>query len=105
MRWRQTKDGLVPIDASAAKAGGHYVRDDYAPFVSPLDGTVVSGRKQYDEHCKKHGVVNAAEFDDAHYAKAAKRRADHYNGVSSRAETQERRENINNIITHLELRG
>jgi len=104
MRWRQDaiSHELIPIDEAAAKRDGHFISRDFEPFISPIDKTIVSGRKQYDEHCKRHGVVNAAEFDKAFYAQKAKERADHYEGRSSRAETQARRENINEIIGFLE---
>ena len=36
---------------------GHMVCGDIPAFVSPLDGTVVEGRRQYENHMKKHNVV------------------------------------------------
>jgi hypothetical protein len=36
---------------------GHYVCGDIPAFVSPLDGTIVEGRAQYENHMKKHNVV------------------------------------------------
>jgi len=93
---------MIPIDEAAAKRDGHFIQIDFEPFISPIDKTIVSGRKQYAEHCKKHGVVNAAEFDSNFYAQKARERADHYEGRSSRAETQARRENINEVINFLE---
>ena len=67
MRWKQVYNGelgkheMVPVDESATRRDGHFVQDDFEPFVSPLDGAVVSGRRAYNNHCKKHNVVNAAE--------------------------------------------
>ena len=33
------------------------VQGDIPAFRSPLDGTIVEGRKQYVEHMRKHNVV------------------------------------------------
>lgn len=35
---------------------------DIQPFVSPIDGTVISSRTQYRDHCKRHDVVPTAEL-------------------------------------------
>lgn len=38
------------------------VRGDIPDFVSPIDGSVVSGRAGLREHCLKHNVVPTAEL-------------------------------------------
>lgn len=38
------------------------VLGDIPEFVSPIDGTVVSGRAALREHCKKHNVVLTADL-------------------------------------------
>jgi hypothetical protein len=38
------------------------VMGDIQDFVSPIDGTVVSGRAGLREHCLKHNVVPTAEL-------------------------------------------
>ena len=40
----------------------HAVRGDMPDFVSPIDGTVVSGRAALREHCLKHDVVLTADL-------------------------------------------
>ncbi|HWP12320.1 MAG TPA: hypothetical protein VNN06_10895 [Ramlibacter sp.] len=40
----------------------HYVRDDIPPFVSPITGTVVEGRRAYENHCRQHNVVPTADL-------------------------------------------
>lgn len=50
---------------------------DLEPFVSPIDGKVVSGRAALREHDKRHGVTNVADFKET-WAKAAKERARMY---------------------------
>jgi hypothetical protein len=37
------------------------IRDDIAPFVSPIDGTVISSQSALREHMGKHGVVHTHE--------------------------------------------
>ena len=47
---------MVEIDRSEPSYE-HFVRGDMAPVRSPLDGTVIEGRKQYEDHMKRHHVV------------------------------------------------
>jgi len=96
---------MIPIDAAAMRQEGHFIRGDIESFVSPIDGAIISGRKQYEDHCRKHGVVNAAEFSPEYYAKKKKARDDFYAGVRPRAEIQAQREHINEVINFLERQG
>jgi hypothetical protein len=64
MRWRQVyneekgKYELVPItDSSRAKASSADIHGDIEPFRSPVDGSVISDRKQLREHNKRNNVV------------------------------------------------
>ena len=55
------KDELHSDDAGAV--GRHAtVMGDIPDFVSPIDGTVVSGRAGLREHCRRHDVVPTAEL-------------------------------------------
>ena len=103
MRWRQNKDTgeMVPIDASAARNDGVVVRDDIGTFKSPIDGSVVSGAKQYREHCEKHGVVNAAEFTPEYYAGKAAERAQLFEN-NNQVEKKAIRQELYNRLTEAE---
>ena len=46
----------------SGRAGAHTVMGDIPDFVSPIDGSVVSGRAGLREHCKRHDVVPTAEL-------------------------------------------
>lgn len=46
---------------------------DVEPFKSPVDGTVVTGRKSLREHNLRNNVTNAADFKET-WANAAKER-------------------------------
>ena len=106
-RWRQcSKTGkLIPIDESARKRDGHAIHGDIEPFVSPIDGTVISDRKQYNEHCKRHNVVPSAEFTPEFYAEKAKERARVYTGEHTRADSFKRKQEIHEIINRMERNG
>ena len=41
---------------------GPAILGDLPDFVSPIDGTVVSGRAGMREHCRKHDVVPTADL-------------------------------------------
>lgn len=48
-------------NASPGQNGPSIVKD-IEPFVSPIDGTVISGRAALREHCLKHNVVPTADL-------------------------------------------
>ena len=90
------------IGNSSPRPEGAFVHGDVQPFVSPIDGSVISDRKQMREHCKKHGVVPAAEFSNEHYEKAAKERERLHKGEYTRQEKFERKQEIYNTIMRFE---
>ena len=47
---------MVEITPDDKPIVGHYVCGDIPAFVSPLDGSLVEGRKAYENHLKKHDV-------------------------------------------------
>jgi hypothetical protein len=48
-------DEISPSTDSASECT--MVHGDVPPFRSIIDGTVIEGRRQYNEHMRKHGVV------------------------------------------------
>jgi hypothetical protein len=72
------------------------------PFVSPIDGTVISDRRQYREHCKKHNVVPQAEFGTDTYKAAEEQRAKVFQGKLSASERLARRQELYELIVRAE---
>ena len=107
-RWRQDAETgkLVPIEENHRRTdGGACIHGDIQAFVSPVDGTVISDRKQLREHNKRNNVVNTEEFSQSFWDKKAKERADFYNGVHTREETLVRKREIYENIMRLEREG
>lgn len=52
---------------------------DIESFVSPVDGTIVTGRAALREHNKRHNVTNVADFT-GEWERKAKERAAMYSG-------------------------
>jgi hypothetical protein len=71
---------ILPYDDTNA---GHFVFGDVPEFVSPLDGTRIQGRKQYEEHCRKHNVVPTEAL------KGATREQDRYGAERERRQLRE----------------
>jgi hypothetical protein len=98
-RWRQCKESgtLIPVDR-AARAMEHSaaIQGDIESFVSPIDGTVITDRKQYREHMEKHNVVPASEFSPEFFERKAAERAKLYNGEHTPAEKFARKQEIYN---------
>lgn len=57
-------DKSQPLPEGVRPAGNSTpaVLGDLPDFVSPIDGTVVHGRKGLREHCAKHNVVPTADL-------------------------------------------
>ena len=53
---------LVPAEEYVRPDRSHAVHGDIEPFVSHLDGTMITSRKDLREHNKRHGVVTAKEL-------------------------------------------
>ncbi|RLA29191.1 MAG: hypothetical protein DRR15_16515 [Gammaproteobacteria bacterium] len=104
MRWRQCRHTgkLIPVDEAAKKYAGHYIQGDIETFVSPVDGSVISDRKQLEDHNRRNNVVNAAEFSPEYYASKAKERARFYEGEHTRRESHARKSEIYEIIMRAE---
>ena len=108
-RYRQVinEDGsstFVEIGAGRPANHTHAVQGDLEPFVSPVDGSVISDRKQLREHNKRNNVVNTAEFSDEFLAKKRKERERLYSGERTPDEIRRNRMEINDIINRLERR-
>lgn len=97
-RWRQHFDKetqtstFVPIDDEARARDANRspaVHGVIEPFRSPIDGTLIEGRRAYREHCKKHGVVPAIEFGPEHYERKAAERAKVFTGEKTKEEKLE----------------
>ena len=56
-RYDPALDQMVEIDPDRSVPTGTMVIGDVPAFVSPLDGSVVEGRRAYYEHMKRHNVV------------------------------------------------
>ena len=101
MRWKQVlndetgKYEMVPIDEAAHRhSGGSAIHGDIQSFVSPVDGSVISDRKQLREHNKRNNVVSADEYSPEYYARKAKERERVLNGEHTREESFTRKQEI-----------
>jgi hypothetical protein len=69
VRWIQriNEDGTSRFDEVGSKGSEvnrtAALHGDIDSFVSPVDGSVISDRKQLREHNKRNNVVNYAEFE------------------------------------------
>jgi len=98
---------LIPADeyVRPKEAGTAAVHGDIQSFVSPVDGSVITDRKQLREHNRKNNVVSADEFSPEHYAKKKQERDDFFQGRRSREETFNRKQEIYNNMIRAERNG
>jgi len=108
-RWKQVwnkdlgKSEFIPVDdAARAQATSAYIHGDIQPFVSPVDGSVISDRRQLAEHNKRNNVVNTHEFGTEHWDIKRKERERFYNGEHTPKESLRRKQEIYEAITRAE---
>ncbi len=106
-KWRQDSSGkLIPIDEAASRrSSGVAIHGDISPFVSPIDGTIISDRSGMREHCKRHDVVPSQEYSQEWYDKKATERARVLNGEHTPAETLVRKQEIYETMMRFERNG
>jgi hypothetical protein len=110
MRWKQSlnkesgKYEFIPVDEAARKVSTA-IHGDIVSFVSPVDGSVISDRKQLREHNERNNVVNSSEFDQGFLDRKRKERDRLYTGQHTTAEKFERKQEIYNNIMRLEREG
>jgi hypothetical protein len=110
MRWKQIwneetgKYEFIAVDGSARRSEQSAIHGDIQSFVSSVDGTVITDRKQLREHNKRNNVVNTAEFD-GHWERQEKVRDRHYTGEHTREESFKRKQELYNIMQRAEDNG
>lgn len=105
MRWRQCRftGEMIPVDDAARKKDGIFIgAAEFNAFKSPIDGAIITTRRQYEDHMERHNVVPAAEFTPEFYRKKAEERARLYNGEHTSAEKHARKMEIAGIYEHHE---
>lgn len=73
-RWNPKTCQQELISESEGMNSGLLIMPDIADFVSPVDGSIVHGRRSLREHNKRNNVTNAADYKNEWDA-AAKERA------------------------------
>ena len=109
MRWVQKwneelgKSEFIPVDEAAARRdSGTAIHGPIESFVSPIDGSVISDRKQLREHNKRHNVVNLDEFGTDHWDNKRKERERFFNGEHTPQESLRRKQEIYEVMTRAE---
>ncbi len=89
--WEQ-KHGKAPRRTMAQGLGS-----DIEAFVSPIDGTVISGRAALRAHNAKHEVTNIGDYEAGHFEKRGKEMKAECLGTTAEAK-QERCELIDKTL-------
>jgi len=66
----------------------HDIMPDLADFVSPIDRSVVHGRRGLREHCRQHGVTGTSDFTN-HWKNFQKKREALFAGTDNNPRRKE----------------
>ena len=92
---------LVPIDDAAIQRDidrGIIVKGNFDAFKSPIDGSVISNQREYEDHCQKHNVVDSREFSAEWYAKKKAERERLFSGERTKEQELRDKQFINEQI-------
>ena len=56
------------------RSSGHFIQGEITPFKSPIDGSMITSRKELEAHNRRHNVT-LDTFNDAYAAKQKEREA------------------------------
>ena len=112
-RWRQVyneetgKREFIPIDEAAARrdGSGTSLHTAFEPFVSPVDGSLITTHRDLENHNKRNSVVNSAEFSPEFLESKRKERERILRGEHTREEKFERKREIYNRWVEAERNG
>lgn len=90
----------VPISRTEGMNSGALIIPDLPDMKSPIDGTVIHGRRGLRDHMKRHNVTFAQDFE-SDWEKARKERDDVFLGKNDR---RQRAEAIVHAIEQLQRR-
>lgn len=98
---------VIPVEEWYEKYGetvgnSAVVAKSFETFKSPVDGTIISDRRQLAQHNKKHGVTNIQDYGQKHFDDAGHRMHNERIGNTKQAEC-ERREIIVNTLQKAKL--
>jgi hypothetical protein len=108
-RYRQDPKTLELIEVTdnrTRRALGLTIMPDIKPFISPITGREITGRRALREHNKQFNVTNVADFNKpgGQWERQAKERAQIFTGESS-AESNRRKEHLIRNWDKLTRRG
>lgn len=81
---------------------GGIVIGDIEPFVSPVDGTVISSRSHLREHMRQHGLAHTADYSapGGYWDKSKQARADYLAGKTNPGSSR-RKSQMSDAFEHL----
>ena len=84
------------------KTFSHSIHGFHEPYVSPVDGSIITDAKSLRNHNAKNNVVHSAEFDSATVKKQQAERQRILSGEHTSQETQARKQEIYETIIRAE---
>lgn len=93
---------MVEIEKAPKREDAPLILGDIEPFVSTVDGSIISSRSHLREHMKQHGLAHTSDYDKpgGYWDKARKARADWLSGKSN-PDSSHRKQQLSDSFEHL----
>ena len=99
-RYDPTVDKMVEYTNSwSRKQESAYVQPDIQPFLSPIDGTIISSRGGLRRHMQKHDVVMTDDYRESRESRRAEQRLKQ--GGVHPSQVAERKRTISDACEHV----
>lgn len=97
----ETKQMEERADESSRYVGGIII-GDIEPFVSPVDGSLISSRSVLRDHMRQHGLAHTQDYSapGGYWDRAQKARADHLAGKTN-IHSKRRKQQMSDAFEHL----
>lgn len=88
---------LIPRSQPTVSVDAPLVMKPHEDFVSPIDGKVISSRRQLADHNKRHGVTNSADYSEEYMVDRARSR----NAAGDKYLKDTRRQEVTHMVDQI----
>jgi hypothetical protein len=92
---------LIPKEEwNGQRQGGISIQGDLDPFVSPIDGRVISSRSHLRDHNHRHGVTDSRDYSQDFMLKRSDNRIAEMTGQTAAAKVERRELIMRELAKH-----
>lgn len=92
---------LIPVEEYRRPQNGITIIGDIEPFISPVDGSLISSRSQLRDHNRRHSVTDQRDYGSDWFKRKARERTEELQSTTTAA----KKERIETIMKAMHRHG